>query len=259
MLGAIGTAAVWLMLGAGAAFAAESVDVEDWQRFERLVRDDQIAYEDGLQAIREWGGALQRAYPTERFDGRLFFPLKGYGLKHVGGRRGEGYRPSRYEFVGPKRRIGHPAQDIFVHDGNQDSLDDRTGAPVEVLAIAEGIVLSTFSEWTPSPPADPGNGKRGGNYVWIYHPALRLLAYYAHLQDITVTLGERVAGGARIATLGRTGTRAYAERSPTHLHLMLLRAKDMTPVDPYPMLQIPAPPGAGSQKPPPRGTAERQQ
>jgi murein DD-endopeptidase MepM/ murein hydrolase activator NlpD len=95
--------------------------------------------------------------------------------------------------------------------------------------------------------------------VWIYHPALRLLAYYAHLQDIAVSLGEQVAGGARIATLGRTGTRAYAERSPTHLHLMLLRAKDMTPVDPYPMLQIPAPPGAGSQKRPPRGTAERQQ
>jgi murein DD-endopeptidase MepM/ murein hydrolase activator NlpD len=259
MLGVIGTAAVWLMLGTGAAFAAESVDVEGWQRFERLVRDDQIAYEEGLQAIREWGGTLQRAYPTERFDGRLFFPLKGYGLKHVGGRRGEGYRPSRYEFVGPKRRIGHPAQDIFVHDGNQDSLDDRTGAPVEVLAIAEGIVLSTFSEWTPSPPSDPGNGKRGGNYVWIYHPALRLLAYYAHLQDITVTLGERVAGGACLATLGRTGTRAYAERSPTHLHLMLLRAKDMTPVDPYPILQPLAPPDAGSQKPSPRGTAKRQQ
>jgi murein DD-endopeptidase MepM/ murein hydrolase activator NlpD len=235
MLGVIGAAAAWLVLGAAAAFAAEPADVEGWQRFERQVRDDQIAYEEGLQAIREWGGALQRDYPAERFDGRIVFPLKGYGLTHVGGRRGEGYRPSRYEFVGPKRRIGHPAQDIFVYDGNQDSLDDRTGAPVEVLAIAEGIVLSTFSEWTPA-PAEPGNGKRGGNYVWIYHPALRLLAYYAHLQDIAVTLGERVAGGARIATLGRTGTRAYAERSPTHLHLMLLRAKDMTPVDPYPLL-----------------------
>ena len=61
MLGVIGTAAMWLMLGAGAAFAAESVDVEGWQRFERLVRDDQIAYEEGLQAIRECGGTLQRA------------------------------------------------------------------------------------------------------------------------------------------------------------------------------------------------------
>ena len=124
---------------------------EDWQRFERRVRDEQISYEDGLKEIRHWWDVLQHAYPAERFDGRLFFPVKGYGLKHVGGRNGSGYRPSRYEFVGPNRRIGHPAQDIFVYDGNQDGLDDRTGKPVEVLAVADGIVLSTFSDWMPTP------------------------------------------------------------------------------------------------------------
>jgi hypothetical protein len=216
----------------GACFAFDG-----WQQFERRVRDDQISYEEGLQEIRRWRGALQEAYPAERFDGRLFFPLKGYGVKHVGGKRGgEGYRPSRYEFIGPKRRIGHPAQDIFVYDGNQDSLDDRTGSPVVVLAMAEGIVVSTFSEWTPA-PHEPGNGKRGGNYLWIYHPGLRLFSYYAHLQQISVNLGDRVAGGQPIATLGRTGTNAYAERSPTHLHLMLLRVQDMAPVDPYPLLK----------------------
>jgi len=208
---------------------------DDWQRFERRVRDDQISYEDGLKEIRHWWDVLQKAYPADRFDSRLFFPLRGYGLKHVGGKRGEGFRPSRYEFVGPKRRIGHPAQDIFVYDGNQDSLDDRTGNPIDVLAFAEGIVVSTFSDWT-STPQEPGNGKRGGNYVWIYHPALRLFAYYAHLQDIRVALCERVAGGQVIATLGRTGTNAFSARSPTHLHLMLLRSKDMTPVNAYPFL-----------------------
>jgi murein DD-endopeptidase MepM/ murein hydrolase activator NlpD len=46
-----------------------------------------------------------------------------------------------------------------------------------------------------------------------------------------------VAGGQTIGTLGRTGANAYAERSPTHLHLMLLEASDMTPVDPYPWLK----------------------
>ena len=50
-------------------------------------------------------------------------------------------------------------------------------------------------------------------------------------------MGERVAGGQLVATLGRTGTNAFAERSPTHLHFMLLRAKDLTPVDPYPWLK----------------------
>jgi murein DD-endopeptidase MepM/ murein hydrolase activator NlpD len=209
---------------------------EDWQWFERRVRDEQISYEDGLKEIRYWWDVLQHVYPAERFDGRLFFPVKGYGLKHMGGRQGSGYRPSRYEFVGPTRRIGHPAQDIFVYDGNQDGLDDRTGKPFEILAVADGIVLSTSVDWTPELPS---NGNRGGNYVWIYHPALRLFSYYAHLQDIRVALCERVAGGQSIATLGRTGTNAFPERSPTHLHLMLLRSQDMTPVNAYPLFSGP--------------------
>jgi peptidoglycan LD-endopeptidase LytH len=208
---------------------------DGWQRFERQVRDEQISYEDGLKEIRHWWDVLQHAYPAEGFDGRLFFPVQGYGLKHVGGRHGSGYKPSRYQFVGPTRRIGHPAQDIFVYDGNQDGLDDRTGNPVAVLSLADGIVVSTFPDWTPT-PQEPGNGKRGGNYIWIYHPALRMFAYYAHLQDIRVALCERVAGGQVIATLGRTGTNAYPERSPTHLHLMLLRSRDMMPVNAYPLL-----------------------
>lgn len=211
-------------------------EIEGWQQFERRVRDDLIPYEEGLKEIQHWWGVLQRAYPAGQFDGRIFFPLRGYGLKQVGGRRGEGYRPSRYEFVGPKRRIGHPAQDIFVHDGNQDSLDDRTGAPFEVLSLADGVVVSTFAEWTPT-VGNPGNGGRGGNYVWIYHPAFHVFAYYAHLKDIGVTLGERVAGGQSIATLGRTGTNACAERSPTHLHLMLLRAESMAPLNAYQLLE----------------------
>ena len=222
--------------GPGLLSAADADIIDGWQQFEQRVRDDQISYEDGLNEIRHWWDVLQKAHPAEGFDSRIFFPLRGYGLKHVGGKRGEGFRPSRYEFVGPKRRIGHPAQDIFVYDGNQDSLDDRTGNPVAVLALAEGIVVSTFSEWTPT-PQEPGNGKRGGNYLWIYHPALHVFAYYAHLKDITATLGDRVAGGQPIAILGRTGTNAYADRSPTHLHLMLLQASDMIPVDPYPWLK----------------------
>jgi murein DD-endopeptidase MepM/ murein hydrolase activator NlpD len=77
---------------------------------------------------------------------------------------------------------------------------------------------------------------RGGNYVWII-TRRQIFSYYAHLQTITAQPGERVTGGQPIATLGRTGTNAYPERSPTHLHLMLLWAKDMTPVNPYSWLK----------------------
>jgi hypothetical protein len=244
----------FLLMAQGFCHAAAADVIDGWQQFERQVKDDLISPEEGLKEIEYWWRVLQQAYPAGQFDGFIFFPLKGYGPQHVGGKRGDGYRPSRYEFIGPKRRIGHPAQDIFVYDGNQDTLDDRTGAPIEVRSLADGIVVSTFSEWRPSSFEDPGNGKRGGNYVWIYHPALNLFSYSAHLETVTVQLGERVAGGQPIATLGRTGTNAYAERSPTHLHLMLLRANDMTPVDPFPLL---AQTSGGSEKEAPVAAAPR--
>ncbi len=218
-------------------FASEAeTPAKRWEEFEHAVRDERIPLEEARRHIEAFRELLPAAYPAREFDGALFFPLKGYGLRHVGGKRGEGYRPSRYEFVGPRRRIGHPAQDIFVHDGNQDLLDDRTGRPIEVLAFAEGVVVSAFAEWAPGLAVN-GNGLRGGNTLWIYHPALRLFSYSAHLDRLRVATGERVAGGATVATLGRSGTNAYAERSPTHLHFMLLRLEDMRPVNPYPLLQ----------------------
>jgi murein DD-endopeptidase MepM/ murein hydrolase activator NlpD len=156
--------------------------------------------------------------------------LKRYGVPSIGGKNGEGYQPAGYEFLGGNRHKGHPAQDIFIHDLNQDGLDDRTGRPVEILALADGVVLSTFAEWAPD---EACRHIRGGNYIWIYHPALKMISYYAHLQEVRVGPGEKLLGGSTIATLGRTGTNAYPARSPTHLHVMLLRAKDMTPLDPY--------------------------
>ncbi len=105
---------------------------------------------------------------------------------------------------------------------------------MDVLALAEGIVLSTFSDWKKE---GPSRNIRGGNYVWIYHPALRALSYYAHLENVFVRPGDKVQGGEGIATLGRSGKNACLPRSPTHLHLMILSSGDMTPVNPYPLLK----------------------
>jgi len=113
-------------------------------------------------------------------------------------------------------------------------MDDVTAKPVEVLALAEGIVLSTFSDWKKE---DPSREIRGGNYVWICHPALKALSYYAHLEKIYVRTGDRVQGGETIATLGRSGKSAWLPRSPTHLHLMILSFEDMRPLDPFPLLR----------------------
>jgi len=222
-----------LLMTPSRCLAGEILDRYSWQQFERCVRDGEIGWAEGRAQIAHWAGILERSYPSQEFEGRIYFPLKGYGVPSIGGKNGEGYRPGGYEFLGGNRHKGHPAQDLFIRDRNQDGLDDRTGRPVGVRALADGVVLSTFAEWTTDPAY---RHIRGGNYVWIYHPALKLFSYYAHLQDIRVGLGEIVHGGAVIATLGRTGTNANPPRSPTHLHVMLLRATDMTPLDPYPLL-----------------------
>lgn len=205
-----------------------------WQEFERQVRDAGITREQGVRQIAFWAAELHARFPAEGFGGRVAFPLEGYDLRHIGGRNGEGFRPAGYEFLDGNRHKGHPAQDIFVYDRNQDGLDDRTGRPVQVLSVADGIVQSFDSQWRPE---GESRRRRGGNYIWIYHPALGLFSYYAHLGEIAVGSDQRVRAGDPIATLGRTGTNAYPARSPTHLHLMLLRAADMTPVDPYPLLK----------------------
>jgi murein DD-endopeptidase MepM/ murein hydrolase activator NlpD len=217
----------------GLVLAAGADETADWQQFERRVRDGEIGAAEGLAEVARWAEFLEQNYPPGGFGPRVFFPLKGYGPASIGGKRGEGYRPAGYAFLGGNRHKGHPAQDIFIHDCNQDGLDDRSGRPADVLALADGVVLSTFTQWKPD---DAHRHIRGGNYVWIYHPGFKMFSYYAHLHEIRVAPGEKVAGGSAIATLGRTGTNAYPPRSPTHLHLMLLRAGNMAPVDPYPLL-----------------------
>jgi murein DD-endopeptidase MepM/ murein hydrolase activator NlpD len=214
------------------AFSQAPRSNTDWQSFERKVRDGNLSYPEGEKAVAEWAERLKKEFPSDRFQKAVFFPLMGYSMRDLGGKNGDGYKPAGYRFLDGNRHGGHPAQDIFVRDRDQDGKDDRTGKPVNVLALAEGIVLSIFSDWKPT---DPSREIRGGNYVWIYHPALSAISYYAHLERVLVCAGDRVQGGKEIATLGRTGKNASLPRSPTHLHIMLLSSEDMKPIDPYPL------------------------
>lgn len=218
-----------LVSGAGISEVPEA-----WQAWERSVRDGRIDRARGATTRKGWEKRLVEVFDRERFGQAVFFPLRGYGVNDVGGKAGEGYRPLGYDFLEGNEHRGHPAQDIFVRDRDRDGLDDDTGAPVDVLAVTDGVVLSVFSEW-----AGEGEGGliRGGNYLWVYHPAQGVFSYYAHLREIFVHLGERVQGGQKIATLGRSGREACRARSPTHLHFMLLRCEGMQPMDPYRVLK----------------------
>ena len=205
-----------------------------WHSFEGGVRDGTLSDHEAGKAVAAWALRLEKEYPHDQFGKSLFFPLKGYFVRDVGGKNGDGYKPAGYRFLDGNRHLGHPAQDIFIRDRDQDGLEDLTGRPVEVVALADGVVLSAFTDWDKE---GPFREIRGGNYVWIYHPAMKVLSYSAHLQKVFVVPEDKVEGGQPIATLGRSGTKASLARSPTHLHFMLLFSTTMEPVNAFPLLE----------------------
>jgi murein DD-endopeptidase MepM/ murein hydrolase activator NlpD len=156
------------------------------------------------------------------------FPLQGYNYRAAGGTNGNGYFDKGFNYIDGNKHGAHPAHDIFISDKNQDCLDDRTLQPVNVMAIAPGIVVACTNEW------DAAGDMRGGRYIWIYHPASNnqqdFFSYYAHNRTIFVRPGDYVKQGQKIAEVGRTGLNAYKKRSPTHLHFSTFKLVDNIPV-----------------------------
>jgi len=151
------------------------------------------------------------------------FPLAGYGPKAVPGRKNKGFVVKGYDFFTGNRHGGHPAYDIFIQDRNEDNLDDRTLLPVVVLSMTGGVVVSVETEWASD------SKLRGGKYIWIYDPTNDLLVYYAHNREVLVAAGDLVWPGDKLATVGRTGLNAAKRRSPTHLHMTVLKGNQGVP------------------------------
>lgn len=119
----------------------------------------------------------------------------------------------RFDFpVGPPDAVGyHDAQPFGERDhlgedwnGNGGG-DSDLGDPVH--AIAAGVVVSA---------RDHGGG--WGNVVRVVHDlgTTRVESLYAHLHRIEVTVGQVVAVGESIGTIGTAGG-----KYPAHLHLEL--------------------------------------
>ncbi|HTJ12086.1 MAG TPA: M23 family metallopeptidase [Dinghuibacter sp.] len=166
---------------------------------------------------------IRAAAPAAR-DTLWTFPLKGYTYTAIGGTNGNGYADKGYRYLDGNRHLAHPAHDIFIRDKDQDQMDDRTGAPVDVLAVSDGIVIACRDHW------DIHSSLRGGKYIWLYHPQTGLITYYAHNRAILVSPGDVVRRGQKIAEVGRTGFNAYPRRSPTHLHFSSFTTADGLPV-----------------------------
>jgi peptidoglycan LD-endopeptidase LytH len=192
-----------------------------------LIRDRKIAKGDArkqiialMPAIKEY--ALQHG-AGEYTRNQWVFPVEGLDVKSAGNSRGADYVASGYDYFDGNAHGGHPSFDLFIHDKNQDCLDDRTGNPVSVLSLTGGIVVAVENEW------DPRSRLKGGKYIWIYDVTSEALVYYAHNKEILVRVGDIVKPGDTIAQVGRTGLNAFKNRSPTHLHLTFLRLEDGYP------------------------------
>ena len=174
----------------------------------------------------------RRARQAKAKPKRWIFPVAGMKPElSMGGPEGRGYLKNRRVTCYASERAGHPAHDLFIHDVRQSTLG-ADGYPFEALSVEPGIVLAARSGWTPE---DPG---RGGNYVLVYLPLRRWVAYYAHLDRLAVAPGDVLEAGAPLGTVGRTGVNAWQKRSPTHLPFAVWdTAHGWKPVDPYELLR----------------------
>ncbi len=165
-----------------------------------------------------------RAECSFKSNASWVFPLAGYKANAIGGVRGNGYHDKGYHYLDGNKHTAHPAHDIFITDRDQNDLDDKTGRPIEVLAVTDGVVLACSNQW------EPNNTLRGGKYIWLYHPSLNIISYYAHNRAIFVKPGDVVKQGQKLAEVGRTGMNAYKKRSPTHLHFSGFKILNSLPV-----------------------------
>lgn len=112
---------------------------------------------------------------------------------------------SKEIYISERHKNGHPGWDQ----------GGPKGAPV--YAIAPGIVTKV-STGTP----------KGGNSIWIQHfPDEKLSSYYAHLDEILVSVGQKVNFDTIIGKNGNTGS---AKGTAPHVHLQTrLNGVDIDP------------------------------
>lgn len=199
----------------------------------RLVRDERIPRTRARARLQELLAETREQYyrsgGTDAPKRDWYFPVSGYDIRAITGGKRHGYFSRGYDFYAGNRHGGHPSLDIFIRDRDRDSRDDRTGEPVAVLSMTAGVVVATEEQW------EEGSILRGGRYLWVYDPGNDLLVYYAHNEKLQVKTGDRVRPGDVLAVMGRSGFNAAKRRSPTHLHLTVLRVGNglMKPVDVY--------------------------
>ncbi len=97
----------------------------------------------------------------------------------------------------------------ILHDHNAVDIANNCGAPV--VASADGLVIDTASS---------GYNGGYGNYILIEHPN-GVETRYAHLQSLSVSIGDYVKQNQQIGLMGQTG-----DATGCHVHFEVLGAKN---------------------------------
>jgi len=206
------------------AVLASANPILSWDTLEKRVRDQTIPKDSARVLFKQIYDSLISYSKQSDFSvsHQWIFPVQGYSINDVG--KG-GFKPDipyggsinvKYSFYDGNKHGGHPAYDIFILDNNRDSRDDKTRKPVSVLAPVDLLILSVSTRW------NKGSDIRGGKYVWALDALAQRLFYFAHLDSVSSAPDTFIKAGTIIGTVGRTGKNAALQRSPTHLHLMVL-------------------------------------
>ncbi len=200
------------------------------------IREKRISPENAEEVFKSIMHDLKNKYQPAAYDSlnmQLVFPLKRKNYKSVGG-KGRGFYGRHFDLFDHNVALSHPAHDIFIYDLNKDSKDDTEQDYVDVLAVNNGVVIATETNWTED------NGYKGGNYIWLYDLESGGVWYYAHQRKVFVMENQLVEKGDKIGEVGRTGFSAKTNRSDTHLHLMYLKIDEEfnpEPINHYPWLK----------------------
>jgi hypothetical protein len=113
-----------------------------------------------------------------------------------------------------------------LYDGSGSTNQEFYGFGAEVLAVADGTVVSAqdgIAESTPFEPTSPQFKESFGGNAVVIRIASGVYAFYAHLQtgSLKVRVGDRVRTGEVIGKLGNTGP-----STGPHLHFGLLDGPD---------------------------------
>jgi len=118
----------------------------------------------------------------------------------------------------------HPGAATPTHAQGHFGVDLGAARGAPVYAIGPGVVTKVYDE---------SNNKKGGNAVITSHEGGQVTSYYAHLDSVSVSVGQQVDQNTQIGTVGTSGMIYGGKKRHTapHLHWQVkVNRQDINPL-----------------------------